>query len=414
MRRIAGIHLQQRVLRPRLVLYIVERVGHLTYIVIQSAGAHQQRVGTDSLGCFRRKVRHLHRMLEGAGSTLCKHVKQFGVDVRQFDKRDGRDETEQFLKHINQTVASYREQAADEEIEIHPQIDRRPYARLRESECGISHTLREEYPCRRLYELCAAGHVRQRRHRHHAYHDLDKEELYGRRHYDRRNEYRCEMQEKGCSRIKEDTGQDGHPRKGNQINRQIEPQSEASQRDNNKHLQAEEQNRRGAAQISGTEDIEIDDKQTQEQHHQHRFPEDRECALAVTERLILIGAPQRLQNLVIAFCNDLAFVYDLLSFLHKPLRRRNSGQQFGSHVLCLRRIQHQVLSTVIAEFLMRGHRCIDLRQGIPGLVDCYSGITLRLHPFHRFERHHFHFPLHARKIFEIRGFWSVCSCASVL
>ena len=52
---------------------------------------------------------------------------------------------------------------------------------------------------------------------------------------------------------------------------------------------------------------------------------------------------------------------------------------------------------------MRGHRCINLRQGIFGLVDRYSGIPLRLHPLHRSKRHHFHIPLHARKIFEIRG-----------
>ena len=86
LRRIARIHLQERIIHACLVLYVVERVGHLTYIVVERTCPHEQRIRTDGLGRFGREVRHLHRVLESSRRFLREGVQQFGIDIRQFDE----------------------------------------------------------------------------------------------------------------------------------------------------------------------------------------------------------------------------------------------------------------------------------------------------------------------------------------
>ena len=126
-------------------------------------------------------------------------MQQFGVDIRQFDQRDRRDETEHFLKGVDQTVAADREDGADSEVEVHPRIDCSYIAHLCKRDSGISHRLRHEDPHGRLYQLCTACHVGQRGDSHHADHDLDEEELHGGRHDDRGDQDGCKVEIEGGS-----------------------------------------------------------------------------------------------------------------------------------------------------------------------------------------------------------------------
>ena len=87
------------------------------------------------------------------------------------------------------------------------------------------------------------------------------------------------MQEEGRAGVEEDTCQDRYPSKRNKVYRKVEPQRQTRQRNDDEHLQTEEQNRRSTAQVMRTEDIQINHKQTQEKNHQYRLAENRERAL---------------------------------------------------------------------------------------------------------------------------------------
>ena len=106
LRRITRIHLKQRILHSCLVLYVVERIRDLTYIMVQRARTNEKRIRSDSLCCFCCEIRYLHRMLESTRSAFCECMKEFRVNIRQFNQRDRRDKTEEFLKHINQAIAT--------------------------------------------------------------------------------------------------------------------------------------------------------------------------------------------------------------------------------------------------------------------------------------------------------------------
>ena len=196
---IARIHIQERVLRACLVFHEIERVGHLTDIMVEGAGTYQQGIGTDGFGGFGCEVRDLHGMLEGTRSTFSQRVQQLRVDIRQFDQRDRRDETEELLEAVDQAVTTDREQAADEEIEVHPRIDGREDACLRKGEGRVGNALREVDPCGCLHQLGAARHVREGRYRNHADYDLNEEELHRRRHDDRCDEDGRKMQKQRCA-----------------------------------------------------------------------------------------------------------------------------------------------------------------------------------------------------------------------
>ena len=67
---IARVHFEERVLDADLVLYIVERVGYFSYIVVERTGTHEEGVGADGFGRFGCEVRDLHGVLEGARSPF--------------------------------------------------------------------------------------------------------------------------------------------------------------------------------------------------------------------------------------------------------------------------------------------------------------------------------------------------------
>ena len=200
---IPRIHLQERVLYPILVLRIIERVGNFADVMIECTGTDEECVRSDGFSGFCSQIGHLHRMLECAGSAFCQRVQQFGVDIRQFDQGNGRNKPEHFLKGIYQSIATDGKQEADEEIEVHPEVDRREDTCLRKGDGGISDRLREEYPCRRLYQLGAARHVAKRGDSNHSDYDLNEEELNGCGYYNGSDEDGCEMQEECGSGIEE-------------------------------------------------------------------------------------------------------------------------------------------------------------------------------------------------------------------
>ena len=248
----------------------------------------------NGLGGFCCEVGHLHRVLERSRCLLGKRVEEFRVYVGQFDQRNGRDEPEGFLEEINQSVATDSQKRADGKPEVHPKVDGRPDSGLGEGNGRIGDHLCQKNPSGRLHELCAARHIRERGDCHHSHHNLYEEELNRCRHDDGRDENGREMQEEGCTRIEEDAREDGHPRKGDEIDREVETQGETGKCDDNEHLQAEEKNRGCGAQILDTEDIEITDKEAKEQRDQYGLAQYGKRALPVAERFIVVSAPQGL------------------------------------------------------------------------------------------------------------------------
>ena len=73
----------------------------------------------------------------------------------------------------------------------------------------------------------------------------------------------------------------------------------------------------------------------------------------MSERLTLVRPAKRLKGLVVTLGDDLAFLYDLLPFLDKPLCGRERREELGSHLVGQKGIAYEVLSAVIAEMIVR-------------------------------------------------------------
>ena len=82
-------------------------------------------------------------MLERTRRFLGQEMEQVRIDIRQLDQRDGRDEMEDFLKQIDQTVTTDDEQRADEEIEVVPCHDGGEDTGLGKRDGRISNRLRQ-------------------------------------------------------------------------------------------------------------------------------------------------------------------------------------------------------------------------------------------------------------------------------
>ena len=127
--------------------------------MVKGACTDEKRISADGLCRLCCEVRDLHRVLESAGGFLCERVQEVGVDIRQLDQSNRGDKTEDFLKGVDQSVTTDSEEAADSEIEVHPEIDRGPGVCLRKSDGGICYHLREQDPRGGLGELRTARHV---------------------------------------------------------------------------------------------------------------------------------------------------------------------------------------------------------------------------------------------------------------
>ena len=72
-------------------------VLHLSYIVVEGAGAHKLALGAYLQRHFGSEVSHLHRMLEGARRHFREAAQQRTVDVGEFHERHVAREIEQAL-----------------------------------------------------------------------------------------------------------------------------------------------------------------------------------------------------------------------------------------------------------------------------------------------------------------------------
>ena len=79
---------------------------------------------------------------------------------------------------------------------------------------------------------------------------------------------------------------------------------------------------------------------------------------------VVIGAAERLQNLVRTLRNDLSVTDDLLAFLHHSLGRREGLKEMLAHGLGEGGIHLEVLRTVITEMLISGLGGVYIRNGV--------------------------------------------------
>ena len=166
------------------------------------------------------------------------------------------------------------------------------------------------------------------------------------------------MQEEGSAGVEEDARQDRYPGKGDEVDGQSEPQGETGEGDDDKHLQGKEQDGRCGAQVGAAEDVEVDHEEAEEKEDEQGLTEDGEGALFVAERLIVVGSTEGLEDLIGPLGDYVTVVDDLLSFLNESHGRREGSEQFGTHVLCSCRIEHEVDGAVVAVPFVRGHGCI--------------------------------------------------------
>ena len=96
------------------------------------------------------------------------------------------------------------------------------------------------------------------------------------------------MQEEGGTRVEEHARQYRYPRKGDEIDREVEPQRQTRQGYDDEDLEAIEENRGCRLEIIEAEDIEINDQQAEEKDYQHCLSEDRKRALFMSNRFIFV------------------------------------------------------------------------------------------------------------------------------
>ena len=265
-----------------------------------------------------------------------------------------------------------------------------PRTGLGNDERGVHECLNPEVPSCCTEQLCPAGHVVQDGNGSEADTQFDEEELHRHRNDNRGDEDRDEMHDYRCTGVDEDTRKNRNPHKRHEVNRQSEMQAEARQTDDEEHLQGEEQDFREGSEVLRPEDYEIEHKKGKEKKYQEGLAEERPTTLAMSERLTLVRPAKRLKGLVVTLGDDLAFLYDFLSFLDKPLCGREGREELGSHLVGQKGVPHEVLSAVIAEMIVRRFERIDRREGVRllyfALRDSNAAVLVFLQPFHLLKR----------------------------
>ena len=250
--------------------------------------------------------------------------------------------------------------------------------------------------------MCTACHIRKGGDSDHTHDDLYEEELDGCRYDDGGDEDGGEMKEKSRARIKEYACEDRCPRKGDEIDGEVETQGETSEGNDDEHLQAEEQNRRCRLNILDTEDVEIDDQETKKEGDEDGFAENRKRTLTSTERFVFTSPSKGLEDLEITVGDYFSFLNDFLSFLNHSHCGREGGDEFGSHLVGEEGIPNEVEFTVISELLACRHRRVHFRErislGDAILEDGYSPEFFRFEPFHFFEGDDVYFALYASNV----------------
>ena len=112
-----------RIDSTRLVLGEEHRILHLADVMIQCSGTYQLAFGSDTVGCFRRKVGNLHGMLEGAGNCLGHAAQQAVVDVGQFDQGDIGGKAKRLFHQEEQGIGEQQQHSVDDEIGVHASVD---------------------------------------------------------------------------------------------------------------------------------------------------------------------------------------------------------------------------------------------------------------------------------------------------
>ena len=214
-----ALRVRQFVVRveARLVLREIDRVLHLSDVMVERPRTHQLRLGPNLVGYLRSQVAHGDGVLECARRLLAQFAKQRVVCIGKLEERHRRGESEGLLDHQHQGIGEEEEETIDREVVVDGAVELRDIIRLDELEREIDQSRGSRDENRREEYLTPSRQFAERVDCHEARHQLYGDKLILVFHGHSTDEDGRDMLDEGRSRVHEDAPEDGRDGKRNDI-----------------------------------------------------------------------------------------------------------------------------------------------------------------------------------------------------
>ena len=214
-----ALRVRQFVVRveARLVLREIDRVLHLSDVMVERPRTHQLRLGPNLVGYLRSQVAHGDGVLECARRLLAQFAKQRVVCIGKLEERHRRGESEGLLDHQHQGIGEEEEETIDREVVVDGAVELRDIIRLDELEREIDQRRGSRDEERREEYLTPSRQFAERVDCHEARHQLYGDKLILVFHGHSTNEDGRDVLDEGRSRVHEDAPEDGRDGKRDDI-----------------------------------------------------------------------------------------------------------------------------------------------------------------------------------------------------
>ena len=353
-------------------------VLHLSDVVIERAGTHQLRVGTDAVGDGRGKVAHHDGVLEGSGSFFRQLAHQVFRSVRQFDERHVGGEAEHLLDTPHQGVGKEQEHAVDGQVFVHRVVHSHDAVVLHQLHGKIDGARHDGDEQGGLEQLGTVGQLAQRVDGHHAGHELYDDELVLVFHGGGADHHHDHVGHEGCPGVEEDAYEDGCDGQGQYVD--AEEAVAHHERDDDGEdgdERVDHQQRARVLEIVGAEQDEVDGEQRYEDEHEDGLSGDGRRYLVGGCTASLRLAFERAEHAVEMVVDDLAAVDNLLPREHHARSDGDGAEQVGllrlAALFVVDKIGHDILVEVaLLQLLPLGCKTFvheELLVGSNGRVD---------------------------------------------
>jgi len=214
-----ALRVRQFVVRveARLVLREIDRVLHLSDVMVERPRTHQLRLGPNLVGYLRSQVAHGDGVLERARRLLAQFAKQRVVCIGKLEERHRRGESEGLLDHQHQGIGEEKEETIDREVVVDGAVELRDIIRLDELEREIDQRRGSRDEDRREEYLTPSRQFAERVDCHEARHQLYGDKLILVFHGHGTDEDGRDVLDEGRSRVHEDAPEDGRDGKRDDI-----------------------------------------------------------------------------------------------------------------------------------------------------------------------------------------------------
>ena len=333
-----------------LILGEEDGVFHLSDVVIECAGTHEQRVGAYLVGYLGCEISDGDRVLERAGSHLREVAEQSAIGIRQLEERNARHESEHLLDDIHERIAEQQEDAVDNEVIVHIGVDEREVVALHHLHGYVDEGAGECDEERRAEHLGAACEFAQRVDGYESGYELYDDELVLVAHGGGADEHHRDVADERRARVHEDA----HEHRRHSQRQYVDAEEVVAHHERHEHREKRDERvehgdgaRFGEVVVS--EESEVDGEERDEERHEHYLSDEHHRHFALRGAASFHLALEGVEHAVGIFVDDVAAVYHLLSAHHHSACGRYRREEVVALGLGAALVVYEVRLNIVVE-----------------------------------------------------------------